>query len=187
MTAQDLAQYRRLLAGQTARTAAQVTAAWDRLGSYTDPADVDRFIAMVAPALAGAKSATVSTASAFYARQLRQHPIAVAAADVASEAKLRDPFLATWHALAEGRPYVEAVQAGRSTAKATADDFITSTARQAGDTFAERSGIDLRWQRVAEPDACDWCQDRDGGIYLSASDGDYGHNRCHCDMVPLAA
>ena len=179
-----LVRYRRMLSSQRSNTSSALAAMWDRLGRY-DEADVAAFVRTTAPLLNGAKAATVATSTAFNSQLLGVAPPSVAAEAVATVADMRAPFTAVWHALSQGRPYEEAVAAGRSSTVATGETFLQSTARQTGDAVAAASGRDVRWQRVAEPNACDWCQERDGGIYFSSADGDYGHTNCHCDVIPL--
>lgn len=180
-----LVRYRRIVARQRDATSRAMVAAWDALPGY-DEADLIRYAARVQPLLEGAKGATVASATAFYAHVLGVTPPSVPAARVPTVAPVRDPFTAMWHALSESRPYEEAIVVGRSTAEATGSSFIQSTARLTGDAFTAAADLSVRWQRVAEPKACDWCAKRDGNVHLSSSDGDYGHDRCGCDVVPLS-
>ncbi len=178
-----LTQYRRIVAAQRTATARAFLATWDALPTI-DNETFEAFASRLAAQVAGARSATVATTSAFYAHLLEVPPVGVPADLVDSAPNLRDPFTTTWKALGDGHPYDEALLMGRSVVEAVARDFVQSTSRRTGDVFAARSGLTLRWERVAEPGACDWCRDRDGGIYLSAAEGDYGHGRCNCDVVP---
>lgn len=178
-----LIRYRARLATIRTRTAAGLVAAWDALPGYDD-ANIAAYTAQVAPLLTGAKVAAVAESTAFYALLLDIAPPPVLASTVPVTADVRAPFTAAWHALSQGRPLAEAVEVGRSVSAATGETFVQSTARQTGDAVAEVFGRPIRWVRVAEPGACDWCQQRDGGIYLSASDGDYGHERCFCSVTP---
>lgn len=183
MAAGLLVPFRRQIAAQAARSTSQLTGQWDRLGSY-DEADIARLATQAAPIVTATKAAAVSTSAAFYATELGTPPTGVPVGEVATDLDLRAPFTSVWHALAERRPYDEAVVAGRSVLEASIRDFVTSTSRRTGDMVASRSGIAVQWVRVAEPGCCDWCSARDGGIYPSAEAGDYGHNRCACDMIP---
>lgn len=41
-------------------------------------------------------------------------------------------------------------------------------------------------ERVAEPDCCDWCAERNGVIMSAAKfEGVFGHENCKCYVVPL--
>ena len=181
-----LRRYRALIEQQRIQLSRALGAAFVQLPGH-DEADAARYIAAMGPVVAGAKAATTSTSAAFSALLLDLPTPAVTAQMVATSANLRTPFTAMWHAFSEHRPYTEALAAGRSAAEATGESFVQSTARRTGDAVAEVTGQKIRWQRVAEPGSCPWCAERNGGIYISAADGDYGHDRCHCDVIPVAA
>ena len=179
-----LVRFRLLLNAQRTRTSAVLGVAWDQLEGY-DAEHVAGFTKTVTPTVNGAKSAVVATASAFYSHILGIAPQPVPASSIAAILDLRSPFTATWHALSAGRPYAEAVAAGRSAVEGTGDTFLQSAARLTGDKVAESAGVSTRWERVAEPDACPWCEERNGGIYPTSEAADYGHDNCHCDPVPV--
>lgn len=184
MNAALLARYRRLIAGRRTVAARALAAAWAALDSY-DEADVDAYIAKVTPLIFAAKRSTVAATTAYYAAALGEAPAAVSSASVATTIDLRAPFTAMWHALAEGRPYEEALSAGRSVAEATGEEFVQSTARRTGDAVSAARRQPIRHRRVAEPGACPWCVSRNGGVYYTAESADYGHDRCRCDVVPI--
>jgi hypothetical protein len=181
-----LAAYRALLARYRLTAAGLLVAAWDQLDTV-DEDQVEEFEARTSILLEGVKVATVGAATAFVSRQLAVRPPSIAARSVAVAPDLRAPFTATWHALAEGRPFDEAIISGRGQADAVAQTFVTSTARRTGDAVATATGRTVRWRRVAEPGACAWCQRLDGSTYRSAAKADFGHKRCSCDVVPDAA
>lgn len=178
-----IARYKALIARYGDRTASGLVRAWDQLGSYGDD-DITRYTRQTAPLLAGAKTAAVAASSAFFTVALRTKPLAIAADAVDIEPRITHPFLALYHAVAEGRPNLEALAAGRAQAEAVALDFVTSTARRTGDIAAERSGQRVRWARVPAGDACAFCQTVSGQTYHSAESADFGHDRCNCAVVP---
>lgn len=177
-------RFRSAMRSHRDRTNVGLLTIWDRLGAH-DEADVATFARSATPILAGAKQISVATSAAFYSYILDlPRPPAVTAADVVLDPDLRRPFAAYWHGLAEGRPFADALGAGRSVAGHTGSDYLTSVSRRTGDAVAKTAGVETRWMRVAGPDACPWCMERDGGIYATAEDGDFGHERDACDMVP---
>lgn len=178
-----IARYRAAIERIRIRTAAGLASVWDDQPGY-DAANVASFARTAAPILEAAKTATATSSAGFYALILNTPPPGLDIARIPAAADVRQPFTATWHALSEGRPYDEAVRVGRSAMEAVGDSFVQSTARLTGDAVAETVDRTIRWRRVAEPGACDWCQERDGTVYPSAADGDYGHERCHCDVIP---
>lgn len=176
-------RYKRQIAGYRNRTSLVLTAAWDRLGTYTED-DIDRYARQTAPTLSGAKVAAVALSAAFFSLAVRSRPVGVRAGDIPVEARIRDPFLTAWHAVSEGRSWVEASAAGRSMAEAVGFNFVQSTARRTGDVVAERSGEQVRWRRVPGGSSCSWCLTVAGQLYHSAESADFGHDRCDCDAVP---
>lgn len=178
-----LARFRSVLDRNRDRLALSLASLWAALPGY-DASDVDLYIARALPLVAGAKASTVAVSSAFYGTLLDLPATAVAPEVVPSVPALRDPFTAYWHALTMERPWEEAVQVGASTAQKVGTDYITSTSRLTGDHVAAAHDLRVRWRRVAEPRACDWCRQRDGGIYPTSADADYGHSGCNCDAVP---
>ena len=178
-----LRRYDRLLETYRTRTAFALTAAWDALGSY-DEDDIETFARRTAPAIAGAKRTAVASSTALFALAFSVRPPAITPDDVDVEPRIDHPFLALWHAVAEGRPNDEALSAGRSQAAAVAQDFVQQTARRTGDAVAEAAGIDTRWRRVPNAGACSWCRTISGQLYRTAESADFGHDRCFCMVVP---
>lgn len=164
-------------------TAAKVTAAWDRLGSI-DRGEIAGFVAAVAPFLFAAKRSTVTLAAAFYALLLEIRPPVVPVETVAVDFASDAAFTATWHALSEGRPYVEAVNAGRSAADAAVHRYVTSVGRQTGGKVAETAKHTGKWRRIPSAGACEFCVRVSGQLYYSIDSADFGHDRCKCTAVP---
>lgn len=173
-----LTRYRATLARYQARLASVVTGLW-----VARIEDIDEFTEQATPVLAGAKQVAVSASSGFNGLLLGITP-SVDPGDVDVDPKIRGPHTAYWHALKEGRPWEEAVTAGRSVAEHTATDYITHTARRTGDLVAAQSDRTVRWQRVTGG-GCDWCNRLNGTVYASAADADFGHERCKCSAVPV--
>lgn len=183
LSAEALRRYRRQVDARRRRTALALAALWDRYEAY-DTADAEAFAAQSRPIIDGAKAATVATSAAMFGLALGIRPPGVRPDDVDAEPRLDFPFLAFWHALKEGRPREEALAAGRSQAEAVGADFVQQTARRTQDAAAEASGKRVRFARVPEPGACDWCKDAADQTYRTARSADFGHDRCHCDVVP---
>lgn len=175
--------YKRRLQTYRDRTSASLVLAWDDLDNYSD-AGLEQFTETTAPLLAGAKAATVATAAAFLSLVLKTRTVSIKADDVDIDPKIRDPFLAAWHALKMGRPLDEAVTAGRSQAQALGWDFVESTARRTGDHVAKAAGRTVRWRRVPSGGACGFCRTAAGQTYHMAATADFGHHRCGCAVVP---
>jgi hypothetical protein len=179
-----LTRHRAVLHAKRAAASALLVRAWDSQEDR-DASGVDEWLSRTAPILAGAQVATVAASAAFYARLLRTSVPGINPADIVPDTNPRDPFLSYWHALNMDRPWDEAIAAGRSTAAAVGDTHVTVVDRLTGDHVATATDRAVRWQRVAEPRACDWCNARDGGVYPSSADGNFGHDNCHCNVVPV--
>lgn len=179
----QIRRFKQLIARRRDLLGASLVAAWTRLDTY-DEADIQRFERMTTPAVRGAKAAAVASSAAFFALMTGSSPIGIRADDIDVEPRLRDPFLAAWHAVGQGRPWDEALVAGASMASAVGFNFVQSAARRTGDLAAERSGTRTRWRRVPGGDSCAWCVTIAGQTYHSATSADFGHDRCDCDVVP---
>lgn len=177
-------RYSLLLRTYRRRTSALLVAAWDALDGY-DEQSADEYARNVSPALTGAKTAAVAASSGFFALALGIRPVSIRARDVLVEPRIRDPFLALWHASKEGRPLEEALTAGRSQAEAVGADFVQKTARRTGDTVAAASDVTVRWRRVPDANACNWCKTVAGQLYHTAESADFGHDRDGCVVVPV--
>lgn len=178
-------RYRRTQERIHRRASLAVSRIWDDLGSW-DEADVDRFAAQVEPVASAAKVAAATLAAGFYARMLDRPAPAIVADRVPVALATRTPFTAAWHALKVGRPFDEALSAGRSVAGAEAERLVISTGRRTGDLVTRSYGIDPLWRRVPSASACQWCRTISGQLYRTAESADFGHDRCGCTAVPAA-
>lgn len=178
-----LERYRTILDRIRRLLAEALTSIWDAMPGH-NATDIPTFYRLADPYLTAARNATTAASTAFNSALLDIPAPPVNPARHGVSAPLRDPFTSMWHGLAEGRPEAEALQTGRSVAQAIGDTYVTEIARETGDLVTQAAGVNTRWRRVAEPKACDWCKARDGGIYKTARAGNYGHERCRCDVVP---
>lgn len=177
-------RYQQLIGRYRSRASSVLVALWADISDITDDAAVAAFIRQATPLLAGVKQATVATSTGFFALAASVPAAPLHPDDVPVEPRIRHPFLASWHALNMGREYEDAVRVGQSQASAVGFDFVQSTSRRTGDVFAERSGVEMRWNRVPSANACAWCQTVAGQTYATAESADFGHDRCDCSIVP---
>lgn len=163
--------------------AGQLTAVeWDRLGSW-DEVDIERFARRVDPVFTAARQATVNASAGYYSLATETAPVLVPDVAIAVQANLRAPFTAYWHGLAEGRPWDEALAAGRSRATSTAVDYVASTSRRTA-SFVAGDGI-VGWRRVLTANSCAWCATVSTQRYRSAESADFGHDHCDCIVAPI--
>lgn len=164
------------------RTGALTVARWDALGSWND-ADVARFTAQVDQVFAAARIATVNASAGYYSLMTDAPPVQVNPASLVVQVDLRAPFTAYWHGLAEGRPWLEAIDAGRSRAESTAIDYVTSTSRRTASSVAA-DGI-VGWRRVLTGNSCRWCATVATQRYRTVESADFGHDFCDCTVAPI--
>lgn len=173
--------YQRQMARLRASAARQAEAAWRSLEGY-DRADVATFVRRAGPAVEAARQ-SAGSAKAGLVSMLTDSPlVGVDVPRLPAEA-FEEPFLRTWHLLGEGVPFDRAVESGAAEAGAFADGEVVSASRQAGDEADD--GRVVAWERVPEPDACDWCQLVAGQMYRTAESADFGHANCGCEVVPV--
>ena len=179
-------RYDKFLESQRNQTGRALAAVWDGLGSYGQD-DIERFLVLSAPILRGAKQSSIAASTALFAIAMGVPPPAVNSLDVEVDPRIDHPFLATWHAVAEGRPNDEAIAAGRSQAQAVAADYVQQVARRTGDVAARQANVRTTWRRVPNAGACQWCQTIAGQRYRTAESADFGHDRCYCHVMPAEA
>lgn len=194
-------------------TAAELVAMWDELGSWSDP-DLERFATRARPMTTATATASARAQAALLAGLEEIAPPTLDLVEIVDDAllRLREPFAATWHAASVGRPWTDAVGAGRSTADAVGRDIAWQSSRaamaQASETvtlgdlwkpsrYQQRPTAYQRanWDRPAWPTfvrvvsgtSCRWCQMVASRDYYSAESATFGHNRCDCMVVPKSA
>ena len=168
------------------RATRPVAAAWDRLGPNWRDDDLRAFTATVAPHVNGAKQASLAVSTGYYAALLDVRAPALTVADVPTSFSAESGFIVARKALGDGLPIVDAARMGRSAVEASVRDLVISTSRASGDAVAE--SVDLQvvgWRRNAEANSCDWCAALDGVVFMTATDGDFGHDRCNCTLEPV--
>jgi hypothetical protein len=159
--------------------------AWDLLPGY-DRKNIPAWLDATASTIDDTQASALASANGFYSLLTGARSPAIAVADIGSVGDLEGPFLAHWHALAEGRDFDEAVQAGRNAAEAEGEYVAQSTARRTGDVFTERTGERvIGWRRVLTGKSCRWCATVAGQRYNTAESADFGHRRCDCTAVPI--
>jgi hypothetical protein len=169
-----------------------VQARFDGLATY-DKDGAEPFARSVAPVVAAAQLTAARTAAAYVARAARVPPARITPALVTGPAarkgvsladEYQRPFVAVWHALAEGRGFDEAVRAGRSYAGVLAATDVWLATRAATAVVDEATPAIVGWSRVADPGACDECSLADGMTMAQAADM-AGHPNCGCTSEPI--
>lgn len=156
---------------------------WGDLANY-DAASVDVFAEATRPAFTAVKGAVLDQSTGFYSILSGRAVPVMNIAEIAVVPAVREPFISVWQAFKAGRSYADAVEAGRLRLDAVVVNLASSTARQAGDLFASKTGLSSRWRRTPDSGACDWCLLIAGQSYKTADSADFGHDRCKCTAIP---
>jgi len=172
--------------------AAAVLLAWDNLPTY-DETTVDQFVAIVVPVVLAGQRQSVALTEAFLARMLRRPPLGIAPDELVGAAVragtppdevYRRPFINVWTALGKGVDWVDAVNAGRARADATAQMDIQLSSRATYQAVQTADDGIYGYQRVADAGACPFCV-AVNGAYVKSADASPLHNRCGCGLEPL--
>lgn len=156
---------------------------WDALTSW-ERSDLDRFMREATPLIEAAAATAATTQAALVASISGSVPTYdLDAVRSSAVSKLDQPFTAAWHAAKTGRPWDEALSAGRSAAEAIGRDTPYQAARGALSTSTATGPF----QRQVSGESCDWCKSFIGKRWDSASSADFGHERCDCVVVPVAS
>jgi hypothetical protein len=176
------------------RIAATVTGTtWDRLPHY-DRQNVDEFLSTALPLLAGANLQSVAQTEAYIARALDRAPRGVDAAAIVAgirngttpETLYTRPFVTVWAALSDGKPFDEAVALGRLRATTAAATDVQLAFRDSLPAIGEADHRLTGWRRVANANACEFCQ-RVSGAKVRRADPMPLHPHCGCGVEPLTS
>lgn len=181
--------YQQALARVRRIAAAGVTVAWDRLGAY-NVEDVPTFVGAVVPVVEGAQRQAAALTLGYMTRRGAQASVDVAAVVAATRGGIptadvyRRPFVTTWTALKDGRPWADAVRAGRERATSSAEMDVALATRDTAAAVVEGDDRIVGWERIPDGGACEFCLLASTQRYHS---GDLMplHNRCGCSVEPV--
>lgn len=156
-----------------------VASAWVDLGSC-DPNDVARLAGRAGPVV-DVLSARAASATAGYLAAILEEP--VTPATVIVEPDWDSAFIALRRSLANGHDFATAVESGRLRSEAVGSNAVVSTSRRAADEVAGPRIVG--WRRTLSGNACQWCSTVATQRYHSAESADFGHDHCHCAVVPI--
>lgn len=171
----------------------QVERIWRALPGYDRP-DLDRWLSTVLPVVLAGQRASVALTDGYLARSLERPPIGLTAEEiiarsrpgVSAEEQWRRPFVTTWTALGNGVAYEAAVASGLARAGEMAAFDIQDAMRQSANAVQQADDSIIGYERVADADACTFCQEVDTAFIRSA-DAMALHNNCGCGLEPVTA
>lgn len=162
--------------------------AWQALGSYDEP-DVARFLQIALPLVEAAQRQSVNLTTAYLARAIDRPAVGLDIAALiaglrggtAPSVVYRRPFVTVWSALADHKPYPDAVRTGMARATAAVETDVqlamTHTLREVG----SRESLILGYRRVPDATACEFCRLIAGRRYLT-EDLQPVHAHCGCGV-----
>lgn len=169
-----------------------VAASWVALGAWNE-ADVERFLAVAVPTVLAGQRAAVSLTDSYVADVLGRPPLGLDASDLvgaavrngtAPETVYQRPFVTLWGAMGQGRSFDDGFSSALARLRSSAAMDMQLSMRAASQAIeAQDEGI-YGYQRVADGDACMFCQEVDGA-YVKSADAMPLHNNCGCGLEPL--
>lgn len=176
------------------RSAAEgvVANVWDDLEAY-DADVVNGFVDDVVPFVAAAQAQAAVLTDAYLASAIGRPPLGVDLEEVTGaavragtppEQVYARPFITVWTGLKDGRPWVDAVAAGRSRAMSSATMDVALTTRAAATQIGEVDDRIVGYQRVPDGNACAFCTLVAGQRYRT-EDLMPLHNHCGCTVEPI--
>lgn len=167
---------------------------WHDLPTVSD-ATMDEWLGRVLPLITAAKRHSALLTDAYLARALEGRPVGLDMAEILGPA-LRNgadpatvyarPFATVWTSLGNGATPAAAYAAGLARAQGTGAMDVQLAMRGAAQQVQARTGNIYGYMRVADGDACEFCQAVDGA-YLKEADSMPLHNDCGCDIEPIAS
>lgn len=176
------------------RLASQALAGiWADLPGY-DRKNVDEWLARALPVIATAQRSSVALTEAFMSQYLGRRPLGLNPAELTGAAVRNGtepaevyerPFVTLWSALGEGTAFAEASNAALARATSTGTMDVQLSMRATADAIDQADESFYGYTRVADGDACAFCQEVDGA-YVKASGGFAMalHNNCGCGLEP---
>lgn len=172
-----------------------VGSAWKNLGSWNEP-DVERFLARAIPMVEAAQRQSVAVTDAYLARYLGRAPIGVDPAQIAAKTRngatldevYRRPFVQLWSSLKDGQQFQDGFNAALERAVGSAAMDVQLAMRETADFIDQEDDGFFGYTRVANGDACAFCQEVDGA-YVKGDEGLVMplHNNCNCSLEPNMA
>lgn len=165
---------------------------WQGLPGH-DRENVDEWLSRVLPLVGAGQRQSVALTEAFLARSLERQPFglnpdglvgAAVRAGTPPEEVYTRPFVTMWASLGNGSLWQDAFGAGLARAKGSAAMDVQLSMRDTATAVGQVDPQIQRFQRVADGEACAFCQEVDGAI-LNSDDAMPLHNNCGCGIEPL--
>jgi hypothetical protein len=165
--------------------------AWGDLPGY-DRANLDEWLSRALPLVGTSQRASVALTEAYLALYRGRSAFGIDPGEVIARARrgagaeevYSRPFVNVWSALGKGQPFADAVGSGLARAAGSAELDIQLAMRETASAVQEADDGIYGYERVADGNACEFCQAIDGA-YLKDADASPLHNNCGCGLEPL--
>lgn len=170
----------------------ELRSVWEGLPGY-DEEDVVGWLALALPLILLAQRQTALLTDAYIARATERQPLGVDLEQVIGaavrngtplEQVYRRPFVTLWSELGQGRSFEAGRDKARERMEATAAWDIQASFRDTLVQVGERDQNLWGFQRVANPDACEFCLRVNGAQFLKTNPLPL-HPWCQCGVEPV--
>lgn len=166
-----------------AETRRRLLAIWDTLEPWSD-ADIDRFHRIATPLVEAAANVGVDISTTYIEATMGATRPASPLIAKDAAARLYDPLDRIAHLIGNGADFQSATAAARGVVDNLGHDTVYRSARQ---SIAEVAPPGQKWQRRVTGQSCRWCLSLASAVFNSAATATFGHDRCDCVPVPVAA
>jgi hypothetical protein len=174
------------------RSAERLERIWRSLPEYRDET-LPAWLKAAVPLVQAAQRAQISLVDAYVARSLDRPVIGLDAAKIIADYRngasydevYSRPFGAVWEALAAGAPFSEAQERGQARASQTIITDVQLAMRDAA-MLAQQEYGHFGYERVADGDACEFCQAVDGAYVMGPDFVMDLHPGCGCGLEVLS-
>jgi hypothetical protein len=172
-------------------TIAALESIWRGLPSH-DKEDVDTWLDQAVAVILLAMRHSVLLTDAYLARALERQPVGIdpqliidaIRGDTAPREAYRRPFVTLWSELAEGQRYEDAQRMALDRARGMAAFDIQASMRDTLAAVGEADPNIWGYQRVANPDACEFCLLVNGAQFRTTTPMPL-HPWCNCGIEPV--
>lgn len=170
----------------------RVTQIWHSLPGY-DKANLDQWLSQVLPLIDAGQRQSANLTDAYIARVLGRQPLGIDPGKVTGgavrngtspETVYTRPFVTLWGKLGQSTPFAGASSAALARAVGTSAMDMQLAMRGTLGQVGEADSAIAGFQRVADGDACEFCQEVDGAQFRT-EDPMPLHNNCGCSVEPV--
>lgn len=179
-------RFQQALSVVATNAAPAIQRAWDGLPNH-DEESIPLLAARSQSAMTAAKRAAVTQSTGYYQLLSGHRAPKIDPDELDFDPTYRDPFISFWGGLKNGETPEDSLALGKSRTFDVVTNYVIASSRKTGDLFVAKADIRVAgWERVAEANACPFCEDLSNESYDSSESADFQpHDRCGCTTAPL--